>query len=284
MSNREFIKEVGFGRFVLRKAIRQFNKRVLQRSQRMLLPTGEWMTLPLTSQFATEAYITGANVDWGSEALFASMIRGTGAFLDVGANIGYYSLYMAPKVPAVYSFEPDPRARHLLEANVWHNRKIAVIPCAVGLRPGRMAFAMANSSETSRLRGAKEQPTGTEIQVEVVSVDTFVLERGIQVEGIKIDAEGHDFEVIEGSERVLRDQQPLVLSEVTQSDALFDLLNHLNYRVFAFVRDHQTRDLTFQELNKGVNRKGVTKMLFLVPRHLTDGFDALRRSGQLPSS
>lgn len=64
MANITFLREVGPVRWVVRTAIRQFYKRVLKKDQRMRLPTGEWITLPINNQFSTEAFITGGNVDW----------------------------------------------------------------------------------------------------------------------------------------------------------------------------------------------------------------------------
>jgi hypothetical protein len=60
-------------------------------------------------------FVTNADVDWGSEQLLFRLLSGKGAFLDVGAHIGYYSLYMLPRVETVDAFEPDPRVRALLE-------------------------------------------------------------------------------------------------------------------------------------------------------------------------
>ena len=113
--NTVFIRDVGPLRWAWRTARRQFYKRILCRDHRMQLPTGQWMTLPIVDHFASEAFITNADVDWGSEQLLFSLLGGKGAFLDIGAHIGYYSLYMLPRVEAVYAFEPDPRVRALLE-------------------------------------------------------------------------------------------------------------------------------------------------------------------------
>jgi hypothetical protein len=52
------------------------------------------MCLPPLDRFASEAYITGADVDWESERLLFSLLGKQGVFLDIGAHIGYYALYM----------------------------------------------------------------------------------------------------------------------------------------------------------------------------------------------
>jgi FkbM family methyltransferase len=258
--------------------VRQFYKRVLKRDHAMQLPTGEWITLPIADRFASEAFITEADVDWGSESLFASMLKRQGVFLDVGAHIGYYSLYMLPRVVEVFSLEPDPRVRVLLEQNVGGRRKVTVIPSAVGARPGRARFTLEPHSEVSHLADEGDDP-GNQITVDVVTIDGFVRARGLAVEAIKIDVEGHDTEAIKGALNVMAEQQPLVLTEARPDAALFGLTHEVGYRVFAFVRHRRTRKKWFVELFVDRPHPGVTKMLFLVPDRLTGDFERL--SGQL---
>ena len=245
----------------------------------MRLPTGEWMDLPIASHQATEAYLTGANTDWGSERLLAEMDLGDGAFLDVGANIGFYSLYLAPLAAAVYSFEPDPRVQPVLRKNVAKSPKIEVVPCAAGAAPGRARFVMEDCCEVSHL--ADEGPAGKhEIEVEVTTIDSFVARRHLHVSAIKIDAEGHDLEVVEGALGVMAEQHPIVLTEALPSVDLFKMAQTVGYRVFAYVRDPRTLLKSFCELRPGVPLHGDTKMLFLAPANRVD---ALVHCSRLPT-
>lgn len=266
--NISFIREVGPLQWAFRTTIRQYYKRVLKREHRMRLPTGEWMTLPVTSKFATEAYVTQANVDWGSEKLLNAIIDGKGAFLDVGANIGYYSLYFVPRASAVYSFEPDPRARRSLERNA-KDTKIEVIPCAVGSSEGRACFVLEQSAEISHLATCDEK-NSNQVEVEVITIDAFVAARNLQVQAIKVDAEGHDIEVLHGAFTTLLEQKPVVLIEAESSLELFSIVHKVGYRVFAFVRHSKTRARTFVELLSEVSTPGDMKMLFLIPEHLAE--------------
>ncbi len=53
---------------------------------------------------------SGANTDWGSEALLMRHLEPDSVFIDVGAQVSYYALYAAPLVRKVYAFEPDARS------------------------------------------------------------------------------------------------------------------------------------------------------------------------------
>jgi FkbM family methyltransferase len=269
--NIAFIREVGPLRWAWRTAIRQYYKRVVKHDHTMRLPTGEWMTLPIGDHFASEAFITQGDVDWGSEKIMFSLLRQNGVFLDVGAHIGYYSLYMMPGVLKAYCFEPDPRVFALLEKNVGDNPKVETIPWAVGATAGRARFTLERDSEISHLSHYGEDKF-RQIVVNVVTIDSFVFERGLAVEAIKIDIEGHDIEAIRGAMGLLEQQQPLVLTEARPDPELFALMQRISYRVHAFVRHPRTRKKAMVELSADVPVEGETKMLFLVPHRLKRHF------------
>jgi FkbM family methyltransferase len=276
--NSEFVREVGAFHWLQRTFFRQFSKRILRKDNTIVLPTGLRMRLPRTSKFATEVFITRANVDWGSEELFADHLDASGAVLDIGANIGYYSLYVLPRISAVHAFEPDPRALLVLRANLTGHSNAHVHNLAVGNCPGKSLFALEQNSEVSHLVGPSTE-TGKELhEIEVTTIDDFVADRKLQVTGIKIDVEGADLDVIEGGLKTLGSQFPLVLTETKPDDRLFHLIRPLEYRVFAFVKHPDMAPFMFREIAGEGNFQ--TKMLFLVPMRLQPAFEALSAGGR----
>jgi FkbM family methyltransferase len=189
--NTVFIRDVGPLRWAWRTARRRFYQRILCRDHRMRLPTGRWMRLPIVDHFAREAFLTNADVDRGSEQLLISLLGGKGAFLDVGAHIGYYSLSMLPRVDSVYAFEPDPRLRALLQKNVSAIPNIEVISSAVSASEGTAHFTLERDSEVSHL-SASGDSARNQIEVQVTTIDGFSARRKLAIEAIKIDVEGYD--------------------------------------------------------------------------------------------
>jgi FkbM family methyltransferase len=137
--------------------------------------------------------------------------------LDIGAHVGLFSVVTARLVGLrgrVFSFEPTPGTREILERTVQLNGlqgRIEVRGEAVTRSSGAATFfetgdpgSNANSlvASTNRHRHA--------ILVETTSIDDFVSSRSIVVNCIKIDAEGDELAVIQGGERILREQRPAI--------------------------------------------------------------------------
>ncbi|PWU24584.1 MAG: hypothetical protein C5B48_05590 [Candidatus Rokuibacteriota bacterium] len=154
-----------------RTAVRQVNKRLLHRDQTFTLPTGLTMTLPFGSCFGNEVFVTGANVDNGAETLLAGFADLDADAVDVSANIGYYSLYLAPAVRKVYAFEPNPRSVSVLRRNAAPN---VVFEEAVSDRVGTGSPRPWSGSEVSRISG---QPRSTTVEVSATTIDAFIARR-----------------------------------------------------------------------------------------------------------
>jgi hypothetical protein len=108
--NVNFIREVGAAKWLLRKFVREFWKRVLKRDN--------FLRLPKENHYSSDIFVTNCEIDWGAERVLSKHLEKNGVFLAVGAHMGYYSLYVLPLVKAVYAFEPDSRARAWLTRNL----------------------------------------------------------------------------------------------------------------------------------------------------------------------
>jgi len=134
MSYGSQIKQHGALRFAARFVVRQFYKRILRRDYPYRLPTGLVLHCPPGNSFGSEVILSGADVDWGAEQILARFLEPHGAFIDVGAHIGYYSLYMRPLVREVHAFEPDRRNFVWLQRNCAGVAGVVTLPVAVSDR------------------------------------------------------------------------------------------------------------------------------------------------------
>jgi len=94
-------------------------------------------------------------MDWGAEELFARFASQNSDFIDVGAHIGYYSMYLHPLVRNVYAFEPDPRNLTDLAANAASASNIEVVESAASSHTGTGQLYVGGDSSLSALQGIR---------------------------------------------------------------------------------------------------------------------------------
>lgn len=145
-------------------------------------------------------------------------LRPGDTFLDVGANIGVYSLLAASRVGAegrVIAFEPGPQALHRLVENIQLNSlgNVEVHGCALGDQEGAVDF-LSQCDTTNRMR------TCADVDKSVVSVPLRRLDDVVHVYCAlgKMDIEGAEPLALRGAGRLLNDACPPVwLLEVNGS-------------------------------------------------------------------
>ena len=139
------------------------------------------------------------------DVFLGTMARtGCDVFLDVGANIGYYSIVAALRGTAdrVIAFEADPRNVAQLEANLLINGllgRVETVPRAVTGQSGPISFLPMPSSSTGQSRVGEGD--GARI------VDGVALDDMFDFEGkrifVKMDIEGHEIEAVKGMKRLM---------------------------------------------------------------------------------
>lgn len=121
--------------------------------------------------------------------------------IDVGACYGALSMpFLAVGWSAVL-FEPDPDARQVLEANLApHLDRCRIVPAAVDRSPrDAISFFKNDTAGLSGLSASPYGETGQVIEVPAIRLSDYCREAGLEaVDFLKIDAEGHDFDALEG--------------------------------------------------------------------------------------
>ena len=123
---------------------------------------------------------------------------GTFTFIDIGANVGLYSLYVASRSGArarVLAIEPQPGIVERLRFNVMINASanVTVLPIAVADRDGNMTLVIneRDSGSTRLAKGGAADPGVALIRVECRPLAAILDEAGIfSIDALKIDIEG----------------------------------------------------------------------------------------------
>ncbi|MDO8875403.1 MAG: FkbM family methyltransferase [Pseudolabrys sp.] len=145
--------------------------------------------------------------DSGEQWLSRLVAPHSAYFVDVGANVGEWTLMFAaqmPRPPSGLAFEPHPETAIRLRAALQKAGLAGceVIEAAAAERAGTAPFfAESNHGETSSLHATRPRQSANKIDVKLCRLDDELSRRQIaEIDVLKIDAEGHDFFVLLGAE------------------------------------------------------------------------------------
>jgi len=170
-----------------------------------------------------------------------------GVAVDVGANFGLFAYHMSQWYDEVYAFEVNSKLTKPLEAYGASNIHVVEKGLSSETRQAVLHIPVARG-ETLTGWATLDPETYPNVQtfiqkkVEVCCLDDYELEN---VGLIKIDVEGHEFEVLKGAEATIAGSRPHVIVEIKPQ--------HVNaiWRFFA-ERDY---DMTRAENLIGVSSK-----------------------------
>ncbi len=140
-------------------------------------------------------------------------VREGSVFLDVGANVGYFSVIASSLGATVHAFEPGP-SRAILQRNLKLHRseRVTVYPIAIGSKEATVSFYHTPQMVQD---GTARRPEFTTI-VETSTVQQRRLDDVVpgRVDFIKVDVEGADLDVLLGAEQILcRNPQAKIIAE-----------------------------------------------------------------------
>ncbi|WP_170958936.1 FkbM family methyltransferase [Magnetospirillum sp. 15-1] len=143
-------------------------------------------------------------------------------FLDIGANVGHHSLFMAAHARQVHAFEPWTVAADAIRRKIALNGTANITAHPVGLSDHAhdavyYAPTLANQGTGSFVAGHSHgnQAAGP---LPLVQGDAYLAERAITgISVIKIDAEGFEPMILKGLSRTLCRDRPVVVFEMSAS-------------------------------------------------------------------
>lgn len=151
---------------------------------------------------------------------FLNLMKPGDTFIDVGANIGCFSLHACRCVRphgSVYAFEPLQANFDMLNSNIRLNRAANIRPFQVALsdREGRFTMHVPSRESSASL-------VYTEGVVNTETLDGFCARHGVKdPQFIKVDIEGGELGFLQGAEQILRRSNPAVLFESMHSGPEF---------------------------------------------------------------
>jgi FkbM family methyltransferase len=137
--------------------------------------------------------------DFPEMLVWSNYLRPGDLFIDVGANVGSYTVWAADLGAQVIALEPVQETFQIMLENVRLNGyDVQALQAAAGTACGTTRFT-SGFDDQNRI-----DSTG-DIEVEMVAMDSVIGDR--KVAGMKIDVEGFEIDVLRGCERALQEQR-----------------------------------------------------------------------------
>lgn len=161
-------------------------------------------------------------------------------FFDVGANIGFYSLYLSDIANEVYAFEPDETAYSNFLENislndihnvVVRNELVSEVDCD-GIEYGTVSDASGRNSIISTSIHDKEGFTRIK-KMRSIKLDSEYKFTNRSI-GIKIDVEGHEIYVLRGAKNLLKNNKVFIQIESyndEQTEEISEYLSNIDYKL-----------------------------------------------------
>lgn len=200
--------------------------------------------------------------DWEIDYLFteeiltnlSQIITKGSTVIDIGAQTGNMAVAYSLFADKVIAFEPNPATFEVLEKNSQLNPNITPYNYAISDEEGPLEFhysdyGFCNGGFATRTeQGIGVTGHRVPIDVYAINLEKFLQENGIEtnkISLIKIDAEGHDKDILKTLTNTISKHKPVLITEIyngLKSNEINDLLNtihSLGYKAYD------------EEINKG---------------------------------
>ena len=156
--------------------------------------------------------------------LLTRLAAGKRTVLDIGANVGWYSLHLAQVLAGddarVHAFEPVGTTYERLRDNVALNGaggRIAIYDFGLSDHCGDASFFLpvTSGSVAASLRDLHPDETSREVRCRLETADVFLAREGIdRVDLVKCDIEGAELMMLKGATRLLTVDKPIFFMEL----------------------------------------------------------------------
>lgn len=192
-------------------------------------------------------------------------------FIDIGANIGIFTLTAAQKIGQgkVYSFEPFEQNHNSLIKNIELNpfKNIQVEKFAIAESEKEISLFYDDEDKNLGMVSSYNLSKKNETIIKAIALDDYVLSNKIKkVDIIKMDIEGNELYALQGMKNVLKNQKPKLLVEVDP-----EILKRTGYtegEIFSFLELMNYKRFYFDENGKLVDEEpiiSVTKNIVFLP-------------------
>jgi len=158
--------------------------------------------------------------------ILEELIKKKDVCLDIGGNIGIYSIFMAKKAfqGKVIAFEPIPINRNIIALNASLNeiKNIEIRDCVLSDISGSIEFSISEDSAYSSLKATNRKEEAYSFVVQSKTLDELFTKENKKVDIVKIDVEGAELLVLKGGKGLFSDinlRPRILLLELSSKNA-----------------------------------------------------------------
>lgn len=206
---------------------------------RMACPTGDYRVAPVEA-------LNFLDYESEDSAMIMKLVAAAQNIVDIGANMGWYSINIAKTFPDchVYAFEPIPRTFDFLERNVQLNNinNINIYPFGLSNERKDLTFYYySEGSGNASSANLSERADADLITCHVERLDDVVDSLKLRVDFIKCDVEGAELFAFQGGLETLKRDKPIVFTEMLRKWAakfnyhpneIINIFSSIGYRCF----------------------------------------------------
>lgn len=184
--------------------------------------------------------------------------------LDIGANIGYYTLIFAKLIGEkgkVFAFEPEPTNFALLKKNVEINayKNVILIQKAVSNRTGKLKLYLCEDNKGDH-RTYNSHDGRKSIEIEAIRLDDYFKNYDRKVNFIKMDIQGAEGNALQGMSKLLKKNKDVkIVTEFWPAGLKRAGMAPEEFLKFLIKHDFKLYDIN--ELEKKVESTNIIKLL-----------------------
>jgi len=177
---------------------------------------GSWLLVLVNEDVGRQVVVLRRYEQRDSRA-FEALVRSTDRCIDIGSNVGYFTMLLARRATrgSIVSFDPIPLNHALLCASLQLNGydHVKAVCSAVGDRDGTVTFVEAVDGAYSSLVDTGRSRTASRREVPMCRLDTHWAATGrAPIDVVKMDVEGAEGLVLDGASQLLAsDSRPRVV-------------------------------------------------------------------------
>ncbi len=178
---------------------------------------GGW-ALFRTRSMSDDLYFITPGREPSVEEVLRKLARRARSFIDVGANIGYYTVTMALLGLNVLAVEPLPSTARVLDDNVKMNglKRVKIIRAAAWDREGELTLSVRDGLYGEAAVAGENNKEAGDRKIRAVKLDDISTDLESPIL-IKVDAEGSEVHVIKGGRKTLKRAVAIVIEVMDEN-------------------------------------------------------------------